>query len=315
MRTVLAEARDRTPRFVRTPVAMLAQTFRLYVKDDGSSYAGAIAYYALFSLVPLALITLAVLGLVVSQQKIVEFVFDRLPLENTEETRQSVSDLVARSRQLSAAGITVSLVVLLWSASLMFAAVRRGLNATAGERHDPPFWHGKVIDFALMAGLGLLILLSVTMTAFTRIATERAMEFWGLSFDTSAFLQTASIALSALVTYAMFLMLYRAVPPRQSNWNRPIFGAAFATVLFEILKNTGAVFLARTSFSQDSAVFAGASALLVFLFWVWMSASILLLGSEFGRVVAERRARTGVAAGRGIAGRAAFWRRTRPVHR
>jgi membrane protein len=302
-----------TPRVIRTPLAIFGRAFQLYVNDDCSSYAGAIAYYALFSLVPLALIMLTVLGLVIDKQDIVNFVFEQLPLEDTADVRQRVADLVDRSRELSGAGISVSLVLLLWSSSALFSAVRKGLNATASDLISRPFWHGKLVDFALVVSLGLLISASIGLTAFTRIAIVHTLELGGTPLNAHRVFEISSYAVSATLSFMMFLLMYRSVPIRHPNWNRAVWGAVFATILFEMLKNLSAVFLEKTSFHRDAAVYAGVSAVFVFLFWVWLNASILLFGAEFGRAVVEHQ-QVNAGERRGVLSRAAFWRRAKPVH-
>ena len=69
----------------------------------------------------------------------------------------------------------LGLAALVWSGSGIFAAVRQGLSATSHRSRPRPFWRGKLIDFALVPALGLLILLSIGMTAIAQGVIERRL--------------------------------------------------------------------------------------------------------------------------------------------
>jgi membrane protein len=83
----------------------------------------------------------------------------------------------------------------------------------------------------------------------------------------------------------MFALLYKYVPTIRPPWREALGGASFATVLFEGAKNVIAIVVAATSFSRDTAIYAGFGTALAFLIWMFVNASILLLGAEFGRAI------------------------------
>ncbi len=280
-----AQAWESLPAPARRPFEVLATTVRLYVDDGCSTYAAAIAYYAIFSIIPLSLITLSIFGLVIDQDRIAEFVFDQIPLQETEGVRQNVDEIIQRTRQISPASIGFGAVFLIWSSSGIFGAVRKGLNAATHLRVSRPYWHGKLIDFALIPALGLLIVLSVGLTALARIVVERVDEVGPLTIDTNLALRIAGIVLPAFVSFCMFLLLYRYVPTARPGWREATGGALFATVLFEAAKNLIATVLAYADFSRDTAIYAGFGTALAFLVWMFVNASILLLGAEFGRAI------------------------------
>jgi len=255
--------------------------------DDCGIYAAAIAYYAIFSLIPVSLIILSIFGLVVDRERIVNFVFDQIPLQETASVRGDVDAIVKRAHDISVAGLSFGLLGLLWSASGIFSAVRRGLNATGHRQQGRPYWHGKLIDFALIPALGALILLSIGLTAVAQVAFERAGDLGVFSINRSIEVRVTTIALPAVVSFAMFSLLYRYVPSARPAWSEALAGAAFATVLFEMAKNLMAYVVSMSAFSRDVAIYAGFSGALIFLFWMFVNASILLLGSEFARAVAR----------------------------
>ena len=255
--------------------------------DSCSTYAAAIAYYAIFSLVPLSLIILSIFGLVADQDRITQFVFEQLPLKETQSVHESVDTIVQRAQSISAAGLGFGLLALIWSSSGIFSAVRRGLNAATHQKKSRPFWHGKLIDFALIPALGLLIILSVGTSAGAQLVIERAGKLGPVDFDTNVALRTTSYALPAALSFVMFALLYRYVPTARPSVSEALAGAGFATILFELTKNFYTLLFSMTAFSKDTAVYAGFGNALGFLLWLFVNASILLLGAEFGRAIRE----------------------------
>lgn len=285
MPSSVARSWNALPPSVRRPFEVIAMTIRLYVEDGCSTYAAAIAYYALFSIVPLSLITLSVFGLVIDQDRIAQWVFDQIPLKETTGVRENVDEIIQRARAISPASIGFGVVFLLWSSSGIFGAVRKGLNAATHLRKGRPYWHGKLIDFALIPALGILIVLSVGMTAMVRLFLERVDEIGPLSINTNETLRVAGYILPGIVSFSMFALLYRYVPTVRPPWREALAGAGFATVLFETAKNLIATVVALADFSRDTAIYAGFGTALAFLVWMFVNASILLLGAEFGRAI------------------------------
>ena len=95
----------------------------------------------------------------------------------------------------------------------------------------------------------------------------------------------SSYAVPAVISFAMFAMLYRYVPTARPRWPEAIAGAVFATFLFEVTKNFYAFVFSLTAFSKDTAIYAGFGNALGVLLLFFLTASILLLGAEFGRAL------------------------------
>jgi membrane protein len=283
IRSPMTAIRRIAPGWIRASFRVVRRTVALYNADSCGTHAAAIAYYAIFSLIPLSLVILSVLGLVLDENRVVQFVFDQVPLKESQFS--NVQAVVRQAHNFSLAGISFGALLLIWSSSGMFAAVRRGLNAAEHRNPARPYWHGKLIDLALIPLFGLLILLTIGLTAATQTVIERVGTVSGLHFGTNIALRIASYVLPALISFAMFTSLYRYVPSGRPAWREAIVGAAFATTLFEVAKNTGAIVFAHLQYTKNTAIYAGFGTVLAFLFWMFITASIMLLGAEFARAV------------------------------
>ncbi|HXU23992.1 MAG TPA: YihY/virulence factor BrkB family protein [Tepidiformaceae bacterium] len=281
----LTRAWSGVPTPIRAPIAVLVRTIRMYADDSCGTYAAAIAYYAIFSLIPLSLVILSIFGLVVSKDRITTFVFDQFPLQETASVHQNVQEIVQRAQDISIAGLSFGVLALIWSSSGIFSAVRKGLNVASHRGSGRPYWHGKLMDIALIPALGVLIILSVGLTALSQVIIERAGHLGPLDFDTNLALRLSSYILPAMLSFSMFALLYRYVPTARPRWPEALSGAAFATVLFEGAKNLYALAFTLTAFSKDTALYASLGTALGLLLWLFVNASIMLLGAEFARAI------------------------------
>ncbi len=279
----------KVPGPLRAPFEVVVSAVRGYLDDNCPTYAAAIAYYAIFSVIPLALITLSVFGLFADRQAIVDWVFEQVPLQETESVRENVEEVVRRAQQFSPASLGFGLVFLVWSSSGIFGAVRNGLNATAHVKGNRPFWRGKLIDVLLVAVLGALVTISVAATATARVVMARVDGSAPFPFDRQAATEVVGLVVAPLVTFTMFSILYRVAPAVRPAWRDALPGAALAAVLFELAKNLVAVLVAQSSFSRDTAIYAGFGTALAFLLWMYVNGSILLFGAEFARALRLRR--------------------------
>lgn len=262
---------------------MIARTSRLFYSDACTTYAAAIAYYMVFSLVPLALIVVSLLGFFLDRQDIVDFVFDQVPLEKTPEVRSDVDRLVGRALDFSWAGLSIGALTLVWSASGVFGGVRRGLNAARQENPRRPYWQGKLLDIALIPAVGGLLIIGVWITS----AVERMSDIGSLDLEWTLAVRLATFVAAALVAMILFVLLYRYVPSARPTWGEAIVGGVFATVAFQLTKLLWAWAAGRILRWDDAAVYAGFGYVAGAMLWVYVNAVILLLGAEFGRATAQ----------------------------
>ncbi|MEX1253903.1 MAG: YihY/virulence factor BrkB family protein [Dehalococcoidia bacterium] len=267
------------------------RTVGKYGADNSSILAAAISYYILFSIVPLVIFLTAVFGFIVRDPDVEREVIDRIvaaaPLEQGEGETFVSDTLNGVSRVSTALGIA-GLLALAWSASAMFGAVRRALNITWGASSPRPIVQQKLLDLAMVAGFGAFIATSIASTTALRILQETSHDVIGpLTGDQTLFWSTTSLAVPALLTFGVFLLVYRYVPSVSPSFSEVLPGALLATLLFEALKNGFAFYVAR--FNNYDIIYGSLGALMLFLLWTYLSATILLFSAALSYEYARLR--------------------------
>jgi membrane protein len=176
-----------------------------FFDDRCQVIAAAIAYYALFSLFPLAILVVGGFGIVVGEAEargsVIDFLLDNLPLEPGKGRRDLRELLESVAGNAPAFGL-IGVAGLIFAASGLMGAVRNGINAAFdAERRRPPL-QGKLVDVLLVLGVGLVICLSLGLTVFARVVGPPAGALLG---------RLIPIAL----TFGVSLFLYRVLPQTQ----------------------------------------------------------------------------------------------------
>jgi membrane protein len=270
-------------RFTRT---LLMQSAREFIRDDCGHLAAAISYYAIFSLFPLLIFVVAIAGLLIQdrgiQEDIVDEVLKNIPL-NEGEGRNSVTDAVRGVADYSKGGLGfLALAGMAWAGSSLFGALRKALNIAFDDTESKrPFVPQKAIDLSLLLVLLVFFLASVGATAFLRIVRNNSSELGALgdaAADTGLLWDGASYAIPLVFSFIAFTALYSLVPSRLRSPRELWPGALLASLVFEIAKLGFSLYL--ENFTSYDVVMGSLGGVAAFLFWIYVSALIMLFGAE-----------------------------------
>jgi membrane protein len=276
--TPVAEPNGRVARILRGPldvvlgvVAALPRAIEDLFRDRLPQYAASISFHVLFSLFPLTIVLVSIFGLVLQdddlRQRVIDELVDVLPVSESgqEDIASSIEGIAS---PLSAIGL-ISLIALLWGASGMMTSLRVGLESALKVDRGRPAAHAKLVDFALLGIVGLLVLTIIALSALLagRIGIGGFVSF--LVRD----------GFQVLVLGLLALGLYRFVPARKLRTRGALAGAILTGVLaWGATKILAIVF---SDFSRYNLIYGSLAGVMTFLFYVYVVALIFLLGAEF----------------------------------
>lgn len=260
------------------------RTVRKFLDDDCMDMAASIAYYALFSIFPLLLGFIAILGLFLEpaevQGQLLGTMAQVLP-GSAEFVAENIEGVVSSRGALG----VLSVVGLLWSATAIFSAVQWSLDRAWDTERERPFLKQKLLELGLMAGVGLLFLFSVAATALFRLVWQ-SLPAQVQHLEGGVLWGVATSLLPLTFSFGIFASLYRFVPYVKVAWRDIWLGASLAAVLFETAKNVFAWYL--INFANYSMIYGSLGAVIGFLFWAYISALTLLLGAELAAEYSRR---------------------------
>ncbi len=254
-----------------------------YFRDRLAQHAAGIAYRVLFSLVPLTIVLVSIVGIVLHdetrRQEVVNEIVSHLPF--TEEGTSSVEEAITRLASPTSAFGLVSLLLFFWASSGMMGAVRTGLEAALRVEPDRrrPAARSKLVDLILVAGAGALLLAMIAVTVAAQVVTRLvggAAEAVGL--EGGLLTELARVGIPLVAATVVVMLLYRFVPARRLRLGDAVVGGVVTGLL--LLAISAASAFVYDKVAGLSAVYGSITALLVFLYSVYLYASALLFGAE-----------------------------------
>lgn len=273
------KARLAESRLGRSPQArLIARVAKKTGEDDASHMAASVSYYAMLSMFPLVIAISAIIGWVVGsesrQDELVEFVVDFVP-----GSEQFVRDSIEGAERFKKTFGVIAVFGLIWAGSAVFGSINRVVNRAWDVRGKPPFFKNKPRQLAMGLGVGLLFFLSVGITGFMQWAT--AIEIGSRSasdiFGGEFFAVLLRIP-AALITFCIFLSIYKFLPNTKTRWRHVWTGAVVATVLFEISKTLFLYYL--DAFAVFDQLYGNLASVIVLMVWTYLCSMILILGAE-----------------------------------
>ncbi len=242
------------------------------LRPDSGVTAAAIAYYALFSIFPITLLSIAIasfsLGPAIEQQLVLqklEFIAPALG----QLFGPNIDEIIRARGTVS----TVALVGLIWSASAVFYTLTLTLNEIWGIKRLRPVWkrRGLAMLFVLAFVGSTLFLASFAGSVVSNLPAwlpDQPIPIGG----------GISLALAILLDVAAFMLLYMLLPHGAATWREILPGAIGAGFLWELAKKTF-LFFVSTYISISNLVYGSVAAIIAFLAWAYLSAIILLFGA------------------------------------
>jgi membrane protein len=276
-------------RVVRWPLDLLRSILRAvpiaiegYFRDRLPQYAAGIAYRVLFSLAPLAIVLVSIVGIVLRNEERREDVVDEIVswLPITEEGSTTVEDAIERLASPTGALGLLSLALFFWAATGMMAALRNGLEAALQVEQSRPAARGKLIDLLLVVGAGVLLLAAIAISVATQVVTRlvgNAAELVGL--EGGLFGELTNVGVPLLIATVVAMLLYRFVPSRRLRFVDTLAGGIVTGIL--VLAISAASAYVYDQVADLSVIYGSITVVLVFLYSVYLYASAFLFGAEF----------------------------------
>ena len=259
----------------RKVLRMVGVALTDFVRNNCHYFAAGIAYWALFSLFPLALAGISVLGFLYptaeEQGRLVEAIINLIPV--SAEYLSGIVDDVSNARG-TLGGLAVA--GLLWTGTAVFSAVRKGVNHAWHIGLPQYFLLERFIDLTMLVGVGALAFLQVVFTTnlLGLSAMAAAAEGSGAWLVLRVLYELAALA----VTAGAFLLLYRYVPNTTVEWRDVWPGAIAGATLFQAVRVLFAWFI--SSFGKFNVVYGSIGALMAVLVWAYLSALAIMLGAQ-----------------------------------
>jgi len=284
----------RRPSFFANAFSLLKQTAIEWLDDKAPQLGAALAYYTVFSLAPLVLVLLAIIGILFRDDPAGAWsrVTEQMGYFLDTSAVKVVTDIAAEASKpgKSTLATTFGIALAVFGASGVFGQLQDALNTIWGVKAKPgegimSFIRARFISFAMLGGVFFLLLVSLTIEALLKGFSHYLQSALpgGLTIAVSFYL-----LFDFAVVTVLFAMIFKFLPDAKIQWRDVWIGAVMTALFFGIGKWALGLYLGS---GAAASAYGAASSLITLLLWIYYSSQILLFGAEFTQVYANRAGR------------------------
>ncbi|HKZ44953.1 MAG TPA: YihY/virulence factor BrkB family protein [Anaerolineales bacterium] len=262
-------------------LGMVADAGRQALMPGSAINAAAIAYFSIFSLFPITLLSITIASLnpvsLMDYHAIVnrlEFFAPALGLL----LGKNFDDIIQARGPIT----LVAFIGLIWSASTIFFTFNQTLHKIWSDKRRRSVWkrRGLSILFVLIFVGPILFLASIASSLFTNLMS------W-VPENLIQIVSVTGIMISILLNISLFMVIYMVLPHGGSTWHEILPGAIGAGLLWELAKKAFLAFV-TTYLSISNLVYGSVTAIIAFLLWVYISGLIFIFGASLSVIYFQR---------------------------
>jgi membrane protein len=270
---------------------LLKQTAQEWIQDKAPQLGAALAYYTVFSLAPLILVLISVVGLIFRNDPAGAWnkITEQMSYFLDQSAVQVVQNIAQQASQpgKDVIGTIIGVVLALFGASGVFGQLQDALNTVWGVKAKPgggiwSFLRSRFLSFAMVGGVCFLLLVSLTIESVLKAFSHYVQSVMpgGIVIATTVYL-----IFDLAVIILLFAIIFKFLPDAKIQWRDVWIGSVMTALFFVVGKWALGLYLGS---GKAGAAYGAASSLITLLLWIYYSSQILLFGAEFTQVYANR---------------------------
>src|SRR5215218_8973347 len=268
---------------------ILQHTFHQFHENDLFTPAAAMSYFGLLTLFPALLVMLVIGNRFAAGSEALTRIVEIYP-----GSREFLRGTIKSLAEVGWGGLISAVVVTLWAGSWVFAVIERALNRLWGTR-PRGLMHGRALTLGMIGAVGLLLISSVFLTSILvgiqqlidQLPVRIVRRSTWMTFVGNAFWQTLFASAGALITIALFAVVYRLVPNGRVTLRDTLPSAIVAGLLWEAAKY---IFASSLQYFHYDEIYGSVGAVVAVLTWSYVSSLILMFGAQLSVVLHQEHA-------------------------
>lgn len=268
-------------------LSIFAGSIRDFFRDNGPMLAGSISYFSMMALIPFCLFMITLFGYLLGNDasmlkyfasKLAGF-FPKAASEVTNELGKIIS-----YKQLGHVSIAVYAVL----SFQLFASLENAINVIFKTEKKRHFALSLILQVLVLTLIMIFIILSFGATSAISLLTELKDYFPQIKISRFTGFLIKYIVPFVLIALSVAVM-YILLPVKKVKVKHALAGALMTTLLLETAKNIFTFYVAKVI--KLGTIYGPLTAFIIFLLWVFYSASIFLVGAELVHNLEDRKNR------------------------
>jgi len=266
-------------------LGLLWQALVRFYDDNGFFLSSGVTFNIFITLIPFMFLVLAAVGSYLhSDQEVLAHI--RVYLKNAAPTMDpkimsNLMDVIARRQALGLLGFAGSV----WFSTWFFASLRVALNIVFKVARPRGIIHAFSVARLMVGAVGTLFLMNMALSSLFALLQGHAGSF--LVLARPAIQVTLRYLLPFFLTFCVFCLVYKVIPDEVICFRSTLKVALFTSLFWEAAKHLFAWYVGNIA--QYSLFYGSLSTLVVFVLWIYYSATIFVVGGELLYLLEKER--------------------------
>ena len=271
---------------------LLKQSFKDFNDDECPRMAAALSYFTVFSLPPLLILVLTLVGVFVDPQQARGLLEQQVTAVMGANGAAQIQTMIEQANRPGSGNVlqaVMGIAALLFGATGAFMQLQAALNRAWEVEPDPGqgglrnFVFKRLLSLGMILALAFLLLVSLVLSAIISGLGQAVGRV--VPGTSEGMLLILDFAVTLAVITTLFAAMYKVLPDAVIAWRDVWVGAAVTALLFVLGKFALGLYLGH---SNPGEAYGAAGSLALILVWIYYSAMILLFGAEFTQAWAIR---------------------------
>jgi len=275
--------------FIKRSFTILKNTFTIFMDVKGLKFSASLAYYTMFSLAPLLVLTISLAALFFGQEAAEGKVFEEINGLVGNSTAAQIQEIIknVQLKEDNTWALIVGITTLLLGATSVFGDMQHSINRIWEIKPKPKRgWVKMILDrllsSSLVLSLGFLLVVSLIVNGILMFFMDYVQRLFS---DLAVYLSMAiDLLLNFVVISTLFGVIFKFLPDVKIRWKDVKAGAFFTAILFMIGRFFIGFYIQTTG---PESTYGAAASVIVLLLWIYYTAAILYIGASFTRAYAE----------------------------
>lgn len=270
--------------------SLFKETYKEWNNGDPWRQSAVVAYYAIFSLPALLIITITIAGSIFGDAAVQGRLSSEISAMIGPDAAKEVETMISNSylQQNSVIATIIGVATLIFGATGVFYQLQQSLNNVWEVEPDQSAGIKKLVkdrvsSFGIVLVIGFLLLISLTLTTVLSVLSDFIKD--NLPSYLLYVFFIANFIISFGIITLLFGMIYKILPDVDIEWKTVWIGAIVTSILFVIGKFGLSFYFGK---ANPGSAYGAAGSLILILLWTSYSCLILFFGAEFTQVYARR---------------------------
>ena len=279
--------RSRLRRYSHNVWILVRESVIGWLDHNASRTGAALAFYTVFSLAPILLLSIAIAGAFFGEQAARGEIFEQIRDLIGPSGATAVESIIHNASTSGSGALTTvfSVLTVIVGATTALVELKAGLDKIwdVPPEQRQGFWYlirTRLLSVGVILALAFMLLVSLVVSAgLAALETlSRGEQFLNFVFD------WLNMLFSFALVAALFATIYKVLPSVRIAWRDVAVGSVVTAALFTIGKYAIGAYLGNSGLAST---YGAAGSIILLLVWVYYSAQIFLFGAEFTRSYAH----------------------------